>query len=105
MYKNPTKRYYTILEGLKNTMFGIDFINEAIILLKYYNSNKIDLFDTEYSTNYAKLKSVSINYQQDITAYTVSQLIDKLKISIIVTNDLKEQIKLLNDLLSDNHLR
>jgi hypothetical protein len=96
MYSNPKKAYYTSLSSSgSGSVFGSAFINEAIVLLRYYNSNNIALWNTEFNSGYAQLKLISTNYKNDKTAYTVSQLIDNLNASIIVANDLRNQINTL----------
>ena len=104
MYSNPKKSYYTSLSNSSSgsgSVFGSAFINEAIILLKYYDSNNIILWNTEFNSGYAQLKLTSTNYKNDITAYTVSQLIDNLNTTIIVTTDLRNQINILQQQLSN----
>lgn len=104
MYSNPKKAYYTtLLNSGTGSAFGSAFIKEANILLNYYNSNNIILWNTEYATDYAQLKATSRNYQNDITAYTISQLIDNLNSSIIVTTDLKNQVNILEETLAIEH--
>jgi hypothetical protein len=104
MYSNPKKAYYNALSNSgSGSVVGSAFIKEAIILLNYYNSNNIILWNTEYNSIYAQLKASNQNYQNDTTAYTISQLIDNLNTSIIVTADLRNQVIVLEQTLAIEH--
>lgn len=100
MCSNPTKVYFTTGSG---STFGSAFIKEAIILLKYYNIDDNILWSAEYDSDYALLKSVSRNYQKDTLAYTLVQLIDNLNSSIIVINNLRSQVTILEETLALEH--
>jgi hypothetical protein len=102
MYSNPTKAYYKSGNGSGNgglSIYANQFIAEAKVLLNYYNSNNINLFNLEYSTNFAELKAKSFNYKNDPVANIISLLLDCINTLIIITTDLRNQVTTLENTL------
>jgi len=102
MYSNTksTKKYYIspiittpIIYVTISDIIAEAFINEANVLLDYYNSNDISLFTNEINTRYTNLLIKYPNYINNIKANTIVDLIDSIynlfsKSQFIINNEM-----------------